>query len=682
MNCKQNDTNNEAKQIKIDELRSLDIYPHIKVNIVNYLKNCREPLNENSFYCFSCKHSVCSECGLLDHKDHILIQRENCLKYDNTFFTDLENVINESLLLKKKKEGIKDTIINSINKLHSQLEKEKELKLIEVDKLFEEIELNMKELKENLISVKQNIEEYYKKNERFFNLRLNNVDQENSIFLINFELMNLCDIKNIEVMNSINKMNDCIELYDKLINDKTDNAMREIEHYLDYNYSLNSVDDFYWDVKIRTQKYSDHIKSFKSSIFNIIKTQGSYDKLNDLVDIFDSKNKRGIDLILNQDYFLTKQNNFEQFSFRKMKIRGNSKSYLLTQSKSGLILTSKQKYNSLAQPNSQSQKNIHLNPFSHIHSVDDITLDNKIVQRFFTYTLLDIYAKLFAQLKEKNHYTPSCLMINFAERINQLKEYAKPIIGTNEISVYNKKTHLINRLHLNLEKDIHGYTAFPDGCRHILIENSLYIIGGVDAFKNKLNDVLCFDIKTNNIERLNSLLNPHAYHSIEYLDNYDCLIVIGGETSNACEMFDLTTQLWTRLPDMNYPRANVNIYYDNVTSDIYALFGMENAINENMIYSSIIEVLELKDIISGWFKVDYYKSADLNFKINYCSVIPFSKETLLIYGGNKSRTQKKLFALYHLTKNEVLKVDEKIMEEIKLEEKKIRALDIALDKIK
>lgn len=183
MNCKQNDTNNEAKQIKIDELRSLDIYPHIKVNIVNYLKNCREPLNENSFYCFSCKHSVCSECGLLDHKDHILIQRENCLKYDNTFFTDLENVINESLLLKKKKEGIKDTIINSINKLHSQLEKEKELKLIEVDKLFEEIELNMKELKENLISVKQNIEEYYKKNERFFNLRLNNVDQENSIFL-------------------------------------------------------------------------------------------------------------------------------------------------------------------------------------------------------------------------------------------------------------------------------------------------------------------------------------------------------------------------------------------------------------------------------------------------------------------------------------------------------------------
>ena len=135
------------------------------------------------------------------------------------------------------------------------------------------------------------------------------------------------------------------------------------------------------------------------------------------------------------------------------------------------------------------------------------------------------------------------------------------------------------------------------------------------------------------------------------------------------------------MPELNYPRANVNIYFDVITSDLYAMFGMKGDIVEKKNNSDVIEVLELNDIKSGWLKVDYYKSADLNFKINYCTVLPFTRDKLLIYGGNNPRVYKKLFALFNMAKNEVMKVDTQTMEAIKIEEKRIKMTDMALAKI-
>ena len=187
-----------------------------------------------------------------------------------------------------------------------------------------------------------------------------------------------------------------------------------------------------------------------------------------------------------------------------------------------------------------------------------------------------------------------------------------------------------------------------------------------------MNIVLSFNINTFELKKLNSLNNNHSYHSIEYLDNFDCLIVIGGEFNSSCELFDIYSQKWIKIPDLNTPRANTNIYFDAITSDLYALFGMEGNIAEKNIYCDSIEVLELNDIKSGWIKVDYYKSADLNLKINFCTVVPFTRDKLLIYGGNNSRVQKRLFALFDMSKNECMKVDTQTMEQIKMEEKKIK----------
>ena len=88
---------------KPNELRYFDAITHFKQNITHFDKNCSEPVKDNSYYCFSCKHSVCNECGAYDHKEHLLIQRDNCLNYDETFFNEIANVIENGINIESKK---------------------------------------------------------------------------------------------------------------------------------------------------------------------------------------------------------------------------------------------------------------------------------------------------------------------------------------------------------------------------------------------------------------------------------------------------------------------------------------------------------------------------------------------------------------------------------------------------
>ena len=178
------------------------------------------------------------------------------------------------------------------------------------------------------------------------------------------------------------------------------------------------------------------------------------------------------------------------------------------------------------------------------------------------------------------------------------------------------------------------------------------------------------------------MIYSHAYHTVEYLENFDCIICIGGENSNQCEIMNLEDKKWRKLPNLNYPRANANIYYNNLTKELFILFGIIGIMSDKVNYSDSIEVMELSDIKKGWIIVDYYKTPGLNLKVNYCMTLPFTKEQLLIYGGSNMRSfTKNIYALFHMTKNECNKVDTQTMELIKLEEKKSRLVDLALTKL-
>ena len=252
---------------KPNELKNFDAMTHFKQNIIHFNKNCSEPIKDYSYYCFTCKHSVCNECGLLDHKEHLLIQRDNCLNYDNSFFNEISKVIEKGINIDSKKSQIKKDISKSITQLKEQLDLIEKEKLKEIDKIFKEIKANYVSLKDNYLKTKECIENYYKTNKKFFNIKIkktkqninnleneskdkenketteklntaNNIksslinyfnineneigpnrDIENTVFLMNFELMNLCDNKNLQILEISNNINRKIKDMSKLIED-------------------------------------------------------------------------------------------------------------------------------------------------------------------------------------------------------------------------------------------------------------------------------------------------------------------------------------------------------------------------------------------------------------------------------------------------------------------------------
>ena len=200
------------KITKPPELENFDTSSHLIHNIELFDKNCKEKITEQSYYCITCKQSVCTSCGAFDHKDHILIQRDNCLFYDPNFFIEISKIIDISLNLYLKKQSIKDYLENNISYIKHHLDELKIAKFQEIDEYFEKTNNNLKNLKNNFVEAKNFIENYYIKHKKFFNINYkngtnndvieeeeeienNNLDLENSIFILNFDLMNLCDFK-------------------------------------------------------------------------------------------------------------------------------------------------------------------------------------------------------------------------------------------------------------------------------------------------------------------------------------------------------------------------------------------------------------------------------------------------------------------------------------------------------
>ena len=859
---------------KPKELLEFDVLSHFNENISRPDKNDLNNISQNSYYCINCKHS---DCPFYDEKKHLIINRVKCLLYDSNFFDEIDSYINEALNFSYLKNEIKDNINNYVDKMKETLDKLRENKFNEIDIFFEENQKNFYKLKNEYINIRKNIEEYYEINKKFFNIELNqekidenknipsilnnnennekencyiedidisspNRDIENAVFLLNFELMNLCETKNLENIYYIKTIKKRIELFNTKIQSELDKDVNTIFKFINLDTKPEKyIENKYWDVEIRTKKYTEIINQFKETICDIYHRTGNLEKIKDLIDILDSKLKKNNKIIFGQKYFNKDKktievnnlnlNNKENISNNEQRNTVNSRkrnNISATHKRTSSKAKSLKKYNTVRGKSSNKNKRNDNNIKNNIQTLtlsndillrniiknknekynqtetninntnnaqvnqkklyqkminfqncipDDIILDKRVIQRFFAYSISEIYKKNFEKIdvnntdiyyniinkdniylnkerqsnnlkdmnnkninnnnnkrgtsskkykfnntnntnnrlmpnyytnrtKPNNRYEPNnnlekekfdiekmdpsnqyniksvSYLSNYTNRYNSLKEIAKPIIGSNQIQLFFQKSQKIIRKTTSLNKEEHGYSLFPEGCRHILIENNLYIIGGTNHVRQPINIVLCYNILFGTLKRLQDMVFPHSYHTVEYLENFDSIICIGGENSNQCEIMDLENKKWIKLPNLNNPRGNANVYYNNLTSELFVLFGICGIMCEKINYSDSIEVLELKDIDKGWIIVDYYKTPGLNLKLNYCMAIPFTKEQLLIYGGSNMRSfSKNIYALFHMIKNECNKVDTQTMELIKLEEKKSRLVDLALTKL-
>ena len=722
-----------------DELRKIDVYQHLRRNILDPKINCKETLSDEIYYCITCKASTCEQCSLVKHKDHKIVPKTFFYSYTENFFDEVLNVLKDSYKINDDKNSYIELVEAQAVELHKKIDEIKNKKIKEINDLFVKVNKCIKELEDSTNEVKTTMSNFYKNNNVFFNVYKNN-DLDNSVFLLYYELNYLGFIKNKEMIKRVEKLKDDFVKYKESFETHKKKTIQTMQDFLGLAEPQTNLDDIYWDVKFRLKTYNEHIEKLKQNIYDIMKHSGNINDLKEVVSILDSKNKKGIQYIFNQDYFTKNQSNksnsnnksassnkeisspnynlknnktieakrgnknFRQFSVnKKIMLSGKKMPYDKSERNHNLFSTtthhSKKNFSSnnnlqksgLKNFSGQSNSFLSFQGLEHnknalsnigIRSYKDITLDDQIKKKYFTYSYIDLYNRLFSQQRRKSFDSNARIFVDYNNRNNLLKEYVKPIVGTNEIMVYDSIQDKSIRVKVNLSKEKHGYEKFPSGCRHLYIEGKLYICGGVDPVSCPINTALVYQPSNNTITRIDNMINPHSYHSMEYLDNYDCFVVVGGENNVWVELFDIFTQKWSKLPNLNIPRANINIYFDEFTSELYALFGALGDYSEKKnIYSEAIEMLELNDISSGWCKIDYYKGSSFDIRQENLITLPFTLTKLLIYGGKSSRENENLFGIYLIDKMELVKADKDLLEKIKCEQKKIKMINNSYGKL-
>ena len=739
-NEEKDDQNNSSNSKQ--ELKNIDVYQHLRKNILDPLTNCKETLSDEIYYCITCKQSTCEQCSLIKHQNHKIYPKIAFYSYNKNLFDEVQDILKNSYAINKDKDSYIALIEKNAKELHNKIDEIKKKKISEIKKMFKKATEYLTQLENYTNTVKNDMELFYKNHNDFFAVLKNN-DLDNSIFLLYYELNFLGHSKNFEMMKKVEKLKKDFENYKEYFNVHKNKTIQLLQDFLGAEIPQTNADDVYWDIKFRIKTYDEYIDKLKQNIYDIMKHSGGISDLKELVTILDSKNKKGIQYIFNQDYFTKNQNNKTNKDEDKnkdkdaMNLSGissdekrtnktieakrrdkNKNKKNISLSKQIICTNRKKKIGRLendgylrSNPNYASNSNLHSqrsyvskknhpgksNSFLHFHTLEgsksldklginsakDITLDDDIKKKYFTYSFIDLYNKLFTRQPRKSFDNNARIYVDYNNRNNTLKEYVKPIIGTNEIMVYDSTQDKSIRVKVNLHKDNHGYEKFPSGCRHLFIDGKLYICGGVDQINDPINTALIYQPSNNSIKKIDNMLNPHSYHSMEYLDNYDCFVIIGGENNKNVELFDVFTQKWSKLPDLHIPRANINIYFDDFTSELYALFGALGDYSEKKnIYSEAIEVLELNDISSGWCKIDYYKGSSFDIRQENVTTFPFTRTKLLIYGGKSSRENENLFGIYLIDKMGLIKADKELIEKIKLEQKKIKMINKKYEKMK
>ena len=712
-----NEENKEEEEDKMPEIPleeankyEFNLYKHLKENIKNKDKLCTDGISNESSYCLECKVSVCPKCPLFKvHNGHDLVQKMPYYKCEKSFidesFKDIDSIfsLNPSYLNVNKVKGeLKMQITTQISQLINQLNKVKDVKLEEVENIFVGSENCVEKLRENELKVKKNLNEFLEKQKNFFCIDINegvdsqninpeasevlknlegetaspmgmiqpNKDTVNSTFLLTYDLL-----KNTEYMNNLIRdiFIDIKENTERYINEFNAKA-KEVEEAINklltpfegmfkYQYLLC---DFYSQINHKIKKYNQKIDDMKNIIFEKVNKRGGFDDIERDNRIAGTQIATRFENILNNQLI----DEDEATTIRSLMTKGKkNRKYGAGASKAASIMTSsKMKGGTLM--TGAGKDNLALNLPKIYESPDEIKLNKDILQEYFIYEALNFVKKNFKKKKDN--------LDELNEEFDGEVDIAKPIPGTNEMQCYDKKTRGIVKKVVKFDKKVHKYTYFLNGCRTLLIKDRLYIIGGVDKENQVTKAAYVYYIRTNELKTMPDMLRPHAYHSVDFLDYYKSIVVVGGENISSCELYDMNTGSWRDLPEMKIPRAHCGIYLDKMNHAIYSFFGIVGNITDKNNYTDVLECLELRKLALGWYRIDYNNKAEMNFKSGINKILPLTPEMVLVYGATNMRDFAKKSAVYLIPKQEMIKIDNRIFNEIREASKKSKKLSKVL----
>ena len=329
-----------------------------------------------------------------------------------------------------------------------------------------------------------------------------------------------------------------------------------------------------------------------------------------------------------------------------------------------------------------------------IKTKEDISLNINTIRKYFSFMTLEY-------VRKRNPLLSRGLSSHFLDLANeQDKKSAENIIkvveGTNELHIYERKNRKISKIKVDFEnmainKTKSQYKAnnninittynpvsnnnvnnknnnnnkvtkinyFHIGLRYIILQDKIYITGGKDSLGEKKH-FLCYDLKSNILQRLPDMANARCYHAMQYNESLKSLIVVGGENNSTCELYDFYLNMWNSMPNINVPRANPSIYIDKVGTYAFLLCGQIGCINE-MRFSDAIEYIDLVDMNMGWAKIDIKNKDNMSLSNNEIKIYNLQQDKLLIYGAKECRGTKSCFCIFNIKTLELHKVGDDLL---------------------
>lgn len=705
----------EPKKIKDEKLEKIEnifkgadnppkydfnLHKHLKENLKFKDKQCKDGLTKESLYCLDCKISTCKKCpSFSSHNGHSLILKYPYYICDNNFINEYFVNLNEIFELnpdfldvKKVKQELKKIVIDSCQTLYDEITEIKKSKLKEIESMFSETEKCYDILKQNVNKMKEDIKAFLEKQNKFlcidigensneqettniiknlqqksqtnFGLVSSNKDCTNAIFLITYDLLKNTQNVNEQIKYFINDIkvnrNKYLGDFNNRKNIIYDNMLKlksNFEGCINYQYLTNN---FYKIIYDKISSYNDRIDNMKKKIMEKVNKKGNFE------DIEKDNKVSGTHLNLKLENILNNQIIDQE----------EAKSILKTKKTFKRTLTSGSKGPFLTSPKS-ALKRLDTGIYGERQSIvrekvynncDEVKLDKDTLQEYFAYDALNLIDNKFRIKKSKKKEETEIL---FDEDI----DLAKPIPGKTEIQIYDRKTRNIIKRNIKFDKNKHKYLYFLTGCRCVLIKDKLYIFGGVDKENNITKVAWMYYIKENDLKPMPDMVHPHAYHSVEFLEYYKSIVVIGGQNCTSCEIYDMKAGQWKDLPSLKIPRAHSILYLDRITHILYAFFGILGKISEkNNNFTDALECLEFRKLALGWQRVEYNNRTDISFRTGINQLLPLNPDMILVYGGSCMREFIKKSAVYVLPKKEMVRIDNKMFNEIREASKKSKRL--------
>jgi hypothetical protein len=191
----------------------------------------------------------------------------------------------------------------------------------------------------------------------------------------------------------------------------------------------------------------------------------------------------------------------------------------------------------------------------------------------------------------------------------------------------------VQEIKINFNGEVNEFVQGGAYCNY---ENCLYYSGGQEYIKDA--GKLFFVVKRNdlgqNATKLPEMKYPHWNHSM--IADKGKIYVIGGYASNKCEVFDISSNTWSELPDLiEKERQRSMLFVDK--NYLYCFMGR----NQKELLNNV-ERINLDNVKAGWESiiVDMGKER-INLRFYGAGIIKKNNSNKIFFiGGKKQRRNK------------------------------------------